>query len=159
MRSSRTLRVFHLFVLALLGVCCCGCKRTSLTINADKSYGGRTLDLRIGDGVTLSLAENPTTGYRWELVAKPEPNCVVVNDTYVANADAIGSGGISRRQPGNRYGQPGLPAALGKRRGPGADVQNDACSEIRKAKPKSTLAPRMSDFFFHNIRRPIGAAQ
>jgi inhibitor of cysteine peptidase len=93
MRSSRTLRVFHLFVLVLLSVCCCGCKRTSLTINADKSYDGRTLGLRIGDGVKLSLAENPTTGYRWELVAKPEPNCVVVNDTYVANADAIGSGG------------------------------------------------------------------
>lgn len=93
MRSSRTLPVFHLFVLALLTVCCCGCKRTSLTINADKSYDGRTIELRVGDGVKLSLAENPTTGYRWEFVAKPEPYCVAVNDAYVANTDAVGSGG------------------------------------------------------------------
>jgi inhibitor of cysteine peptidase len=93
MPSSRSLQVLHLFVFVLLSVCCCGCKRTSLTINADKNSDGRTLELRVGDGVKLSLAENPTTGYRWELVAKPEPNCVVVNDSYAANTDAIGSGG------------------------------------------------------------------
>jgi inhibitor of cysteine peptidase len=93
MPSSRSLQVLHLFVFVLLSVCCCACKRTSLTINADKNYDGRTLELRVGDGVKLSLAENPTTGYRWELVAKPEPNCVVVNDSYVAKTDAIGSGG------------------------------------------------------------------
>jgi inhibitor of cysteine peptidase len=42
----------------------------------------------------LSLAENPATGYRWEFLAKPEPVCVIVSDTYVASTGgAIGSGG------------------------------------------------------------------
>ncbi|HUE43350.1 MAG TPA: protease inhibitor I42 family protein [Candidatus Sulfotelmatobacter sp.] len=93
MRSSRALRALHRFVLVLLSVCCCGCKPTSLTINADKSYDGRTLELGIGDGVKLSLAENPTTGYQWGFLAKPEPYCVVVNDEYVTNTEAIGSSG------------------------------------------------------------------
>ena len=94
MRSSRTLRVLSLFSLVLVSIWCSGCKRTSLTINADKSYDGRTLTLHVGDGVNLSLAENPTTGYRWEFLTKPEPNCVIVSDAYVADASgAIGSGG------------------------------------------------------------------
>lgn len=83
-----------LFCLVLMSVCSAGCRRTSLTINADKTYDGRSIELRVGDGVKLSLAENPTTGYRWEFVTKPEPNCVVVSDAYVADAGgAIGSGG------------------------------------------------------------------
>ena len=67
MRNSKKLR-FNLLFLLLLSVCFSGCMRSSLTINADKSYDGRTLTLHIGDGVRLSLAENPTTGYRWNLV-------------------------------------------------------------------------------------------
>jgi inhibitor of cysteine peptidase len=94
MRSSRTSRVLPLFVLVLLSVGYAGCKRTSLTISADKSYDGRSIELRVGDGVQLLLAENPTTGYRWEFVKKPEPPCVIVSDVYVADAGgAIGSGG------------------------------------------------------------------
>lgn len=93
MRSSRKLR-FNLVFLLLLSVRFSGCTRSSLTINADKSYDGRTLTLRVGDGVRLSLAENPTTGYRWELLTKPEPYCVVVTDAYAANTGyGIGSGG------------------------------------------------------------------
>ncbi|MFT3792582.1 MAG: protease inhibitor I42 family protein [Rudaea sp.] len=32
------------------------------------SQDGTALDLRAGDVVVLRLAENPTTGYRWEVV-------------------------------------------------------------------------------------------
>jgi inhibitor of cysteine peptidase len=96
MRSNRTWRSLPVFGLVLLSVCVCcvSCKRTSLTINADKSYDDRSINLHVGDGVKLSLAENPTTGYRWEFVTNPEPYCVVVSDAYVADAGgAIGSGG------------------------------------------------------------------
>jgi inhibitor of cysteine peptidase len=94
MRNSKRVE-FYFYAFILLSVCCSGCKRTSLTINADKSYDGRTLTLHVGDGVNLSLAENPTTGYRWEFSAKPEPVCVIVSDAYVANTGgAIGGGGV-----------------------------------------------------------------
>ena len=80
----------------LLSVCCVGCSRSSMTIDADKSYSGRTLDLRVGDGVKVTLAENPTTGYKWELLARPEPICVIVSDAYVANTavGTVGAGGV-----------------------------------------------------------------
>jgi inhibitor of cysteine peptidase len=82
--------------LLLLSLCFAGCSRSSLTINADKSDDGRTIHLRVGDGVKVSLAENPTTGYKWEFLAKPEPICVVVSDAYVADTSGgrVGSGGV-----------------------------------------------------------------
>ncbi|HEY2821209.1 MAG TPA: protease inhibitor I42 family protein [Candidatus Acidoferrum sp.] len=93
MRSSKSKVV--LTGLFVLSACCFAFAcRGQQTINADKSSDGRTLTLRVGDGVDLSLAENPTTGYRWELLARPEPVCVVVSDAYVANTGgAIGGGG------------------------------------------------------------------
>ncbi len=80
----------------LLSVCSGGCSRSAMTISADKSYSGRTLDLRVGDGVKVTLAENPTTGYKWEFLSKPEPICVIVTDAYVANTaiGTVGSGGV-----------------------------------------------------------------
>jgi inhibitor of cysteine peptidase len=86
-----------LVAVILLGALGAGCgHRTALTINADQSYSGRTINLRVGDGVKVTLAENPSTGYKWEFLAKPEPICVIVNDAYVANTaiGTVGSGGL-----------------------------------------------------------------
>jgi|SRR5579863_816247 len=94
MPSNKVLR-FRLVLLVLLSACCSACSRSSLTVTADKSYDGRTVNLRVGDGVKLSLDENPTTGYRWEFTSRPEPNCVIVMDEYVANTNGLaGSGGV-----------------------------------------------------------------
>jgi inhibitor of cysteine peptidase len=93
MRNSKA-NVFLIGLLALSACCFAFACRSQQTIDADKSYDGRTLTLRVGDGVNLSLAENPTTGYRWEFLTRPEPVCVIVSDAYVANTGgAIGSGG------------------------------------------------------------------
>jgi len=95
MLSNKNLGPIHLAAFALLSVCCAGCWRSALTINADKSYDGRTINLRIGDGVKLSLEENLTTGYRWEFLSRPEPACVIVMDEYVANTNGLaGSNGV-----------------------------------------------------------------
>ncbi|MBV9885536.1 MAG: protease inhibitor I42 family protein [Acidobacteria bacterium] len=95
MLSNKRLALVHVVVLVLLSVCCVGCSRSALLINADKSYDGRTVNLRVGDGVKLTLEENPTTGYRWEFTSRPEPACVIVKDEYVANANGLaGSGGV-----------------------------------------------------------------
>ena len=95
MLSSKRWRL-HLLVVIFLGACFTGCSRSSLTITADKSYDGRTINLHVGDGVKVSLAENPTTGYKWEFLAKPEPICVVVTDAYVPNTaiGTVGAGGV-----------------------------------------------------------------
>jgi inhibitor of cysteine peptidase len=93
-KNGKTMR-FRYLAFLLLCVCSSGCSRSSLVIEADKSYDGRTVNLRVGDGVKLSLEENPTTGYRWEFLARPEPACVIVSDAYDPNASGLaGSGGV-----------------------------------------------------------------
>jgi inhibitor of cysteine peptidase len=94
MLNNKALR-YRFLMLVLLSVWCAACTRSSLTISADKSYDGRTINLHVGDGVKLSLAENPTTGYKWELLSRPEPTCAVITDAYAANANGLaGSGGM-----------------------------------------------------------------
>ncbi len=85
-------------------------------LHADASHSGRTIKLNIGEALQLTLAENPTTGYRWVMrpaaevapasqvpaEAPIEPSnlrsvvvCQLVNDDYEAGTGAIaGHGGI-----------------------------------------------------------------
>jgi inhibitor of cysteine peptidase len=95
MLSSKR-RVLGLVAVILLGAWGAGCSHGATTINADKSYSGRTIDLSIGDGVKVSLAENPSTGYKWEFVSRPEPICVIATNAYVANTaiGTVGAGGM-----------------------------------------------------------------
>lgn len=95
MPSNKRFRLVYLIVFVSLSACCASCSRSSMVINADKTYDGRTIKLRVGDGVKVTLDENPTTGYRWEFLTRPEPVCVIVSDEYVANANGLaGSGGV-----------------------------------------------------------------
>jgi inhibitor of cysteine peptidase len=96
MRSSKSMRLVRFAAVMLLSTWAGACSRSAMTISADKTYDGRTINLRVGDGVKLALDENPTTGYRWEFVRKPEPICVIVADAYVANTDGgkVGAGGV-----------------------------------------------------------------
>lgn len=94
MHSSRKWRV-ELIVLVLLSVWCAGCPHKAVTVAIGQQYDGKTIRLSVGDSVKLALAENPTTGYKWEILAKPEPEFAIVGDAYVANPanNPIGGGG------------------------------------------------------------------
>ena len=67
-------------------------------VEIDKSYDGREVTLSVGDVAELTLAENPTTGYRWAFAAKPEPACKIVSDTFEPGTSAPGAGGTHRWQ-------------------------------------------------------------
>jgi predicted secreted protein len=65
----------------------------------------KLLDLEVGQRLTISLKENPTTGYRWMIVdqdlrARGLKNVVkVLKETYVASSSTkspmiVGGGGI-----------------------------------------------------------------
>ena len=84
-----------MLVLILLSACGAGCPHKPVTVAAGEEYDARTIRVQVGDSVKLSLAENPTTGYKWEFLAKPEPECLIVSDAYVANPamNPIGGGG------------------------------------------------------------------
>jgi inhibitor of cysteine peptidase len=67
-------------------------------IQVDRRYNGREVVLAVGDAVVISLAENPTTGFRWDLVAKPEPACQLVKSTFEPAMGPLGKGGTHRWQ-------------------------------------------------------------
>ena len=56
------------------------------------SQDGTALSLYAGDVVVLRLAENPTTGYRWEIVSAKGFE-VEADDFTVALGGALGHGG------------------------------------------------------------------
>jgi inhibitor of cysteine peptidase len=66
------------------------------TVTVTSSDDARSLDLHVGDRILVSLAENPTTGYRWELQA-PNGRLALEDDTFEMVADpAVGRGGTRR---------------------------------------------------------------
>jgi inhibitor of cysteine peptidase len=59
---------------------------------------GREVTLAVGEVVELSLPENRTTGFHWELKAKGGPVCELVKDEFEPSVGPTGSGGIHRWQ-------------------------------------------------------------
>jgi inhibitor of cysteine peptidase len=53
----------------------------------------RTVDVRLGDVVQVSLPENATTGYRWTIDRYDEDIVEAVGNEPRYPADAVGSGG------------------------------------------------------------------
>jgi len=53
-----------------------------------------TVTLPVGSNITISLAENPTTGYSWNVTSSE--GLEYVNDTYIAPEDTglVGAGGV-----------------------------------------------------------------
>ncbi len=67
---------------------------------------GKTLTLKPGQTLTLRLAENPTTGYRWSIPALNSHVLQLIEDRFdPSGSTAIGSGGqriltFQAQQPG-----------------------------------------------------------
>lgn len=74
----------------------------------DEQQDNATVQATTGGMLTVKLAENPTTGYRWEL--NTTGGLIVVNDTYIPSdktGQLAGAGGtrvwdISVDKPGNQ---------------------------------------------------------
>jgi len=57
---------------------------------------GKTLNLSVGEKFSIRLPENPTTGYGWEMITKPENQDVVLevkNEFLPDQRGLIGAGG------------------------------------------------------------------
>jgi len=59
---------------------------------------GHEVTIAKGDELELSLSENPSTGYRWELSGKAAPVCELLNDNFEAAGTMPGRGGMHRWQ-------------------------------------------------------------
>jgi inhibitor of cysteine peptidase len=62
-------------------------------IQADENANGSERILAVGDELALVLPENPTTGFRWELVSDGVPACRLEGDEYRSPSGLPGAGG------------------------------------------------------------------
>lgn len=83
------------FVLALAA--CGGSPSSSMnTIALSMADTGRSVAVRPGDRMVVTLEENPTTGFRWAVDANNDAVLAPSGDEYVAQGQAPGSGGARR---------------------------------------------------------------
>lgn len=97
MKVSRTVKTIG-SLLMVFDLWCLAYARYPKMIEVDKSFDGRELTLGVGDVVALSLAENPTTGFRWDFAVKPEPAFTLVKSTFEPAKGPPGKGGTHRWQ-------------------------------------------------------------
>ena len=62
----------------------------------DESRNGQTVPAALGDRIEIELRENPTTGYRWHVIADGAPSCKLIADTFTALSGPPGKGGAHR---------------------------------------------------------------
>jgi inhibitor of cysteine peptidase len=59
----------------------------------DESFNGQTVDLTVGETIEIRLRENPTTGFRWQLMGGDHAVCTMTSDTFKREAGPPGHGG------------------------------------------------------------------
>ena len=68
----------------------------AMEVHLTESANGREVELRVGQSLVLSLPENRTTGYSWQLVKNGAAVCRLVEDVNEQTAQRIGSPGSHR---------------------------------------------------------------
>jgi inhibitor of cysteine peptidase len=80
----------------LLGLALSGCATTTLAPDLFDADDGRTIETERGKTYMVRLGSNPSTGYRWQVIATPNPNVVrMTEQEYVppAKSEHGGVGG------------------------------------------------------------------
>jgi predicted secreted protein len=67
-------------------------------LQLDERSNGRTVSLQIGQTVEVGLSETPSTGFRWTLVAKGEPACTLISDSFEPGVKRPGQSGFHHWQ-------------------------------------------------------------
>ncbi len=63
----------------------------------NETNNNETVTLPAGSAITISLAENPTTGYRWNVTSSA--GLQYVNETFIApETEVVGAGGVHQWQ-------------------------------------------------------------
>jgi len=61
----------------------------------DKSFDGKKIVAQKGDLIHLQLAENPTTGYLWEIKSLDDKHLHFIKKENEISSSAIGAGGMN----------------------------------------------------------------
>lgn len=64
-------------------------------LQIDEQSDGQTVELRVGQQLEVRLAENRTTGFRWQLLNDGKPVCALVSSSFESPAGVPGAGGTA----------------------------------------------------------------
>ena len=65
------------------------------TIEVTSAEDGTSIEADVGDTILLRLADNPTTGYRWEFEPVTGDPLVLDDSVYEPSSGAMGGGGVT----------------------------------------------------------------
>ncbi len=90
----------HLILLGLFLVVLVGCTQDLGAIDLDSANNGVTLDVTANQVLSIHLDSNPTTGYKWDLVAPPDSRVLklVLSKYNAPTSGAVGAGGSENWQ-------------------------------------------------------------
>jgi inhibitor of cysteine peptidase len=63
-------------------------------ITIDKTQHGKKVVTKKGDVIKVQLAENPTTGYQWEINSIDDKHLKSTENKYEMSGEAVGAGGM-----------------------------------------------------------------
>lgn len=63
-------------------------------ITIDKTHHGKKIVTKKGDTIKVQLAENPTTGYQWEINLMDDKHLKSTQKEYDMSGEAFGAGGM-----------------------------------------------------------------
>ena len=63
-------------------------------ITIDKTQHGKKVVTKKGDVIKVQLAENPTTGYQWEINSIDDKHLKSTEKEYEMSGEAVGAGGM-----------------------------------------------------------------
>ena len=66
-------------------------------LKVDQTSNGGAVELPVGEMLEISLPENRTTGFKWNVKSSGEPICALLDDRYEPGR-SIGEGGEHRWQ-------------------------------------------------------------
>jgi inhibitor of cysteine peptidase len=104
-------------------------------MKVDESFDNKSVAISVGDVVELSLAENPTTGFRWILASSGTPICELKADHFVAAGQKPGEGGRRNFTFLVREAGEAMIALHSRRKWADADAGRDFTLNVRATAP------------------------
>lgn len=91
-RSANTVVVLSLVILILAS--CVEASNSYPLVKLDDDNNNQTVEIQVGQKADLVLDENPTTGYRWEIVTMDKAVLKQAEEPeFKPDSEAIGAGG------------------------------------------------------------------
>jgi inhibitor of cysteine peptidase len=81
-------------LICLIEVSCRKANESHDMLHIDRASNNTEQTVTVGQQIEVSLTENPTTGFRWELESNGNPVLDLVNDAFDSAPGGVGKAGV-----------------------------------------------------------------